>query len=309
MAWWQFWRRGARQGSAATARAVDPSRRSILGRRFVAGVPYVLPKDDAEINRLDFQHYMLRSVLRSNYAAPIDRPRDIVDVGTGTGWWAAEMAIQFPQANVIGLDIVPPPADEQSARSIRPGNYVFVAGNILEGLPFEDASFDFVHQRMLVGAIPAERWQSVVNELARITRRGQWVELLEAGSAVGGGRGLETLNYWGITAAARRGITISMSERIGSFLEQAGLAKVTFREVRIPLGKHGGRLGSMMEANYRKWAIHPPVFSRGMNGPSDVRPLLKNSRLSTWTIPMKGTPSMWWSTTSPGTPSGAGRCR
>jgi hypothetical protein len=70
----------------------------IAGRQRAIGVPYMLPADLAEVNRLDFQHFMLRYALRGNYTAPIEQPRQILDVGTGTRRWAVEMAQIFSQA-------------------------------------------------------------------------------------------------------------------------------------------------------------------------------------------------------------------
>jgi ubiquinone/menaquinone biosynthesis C-methylase UbiE len=43
------------------------------------------------MNRLDFQHFILRQAFKGNYAAPIRNPARILDVGTGTGRWATEM--------------------------------------------------------------------------------------------------------------------------------------------------------------------------------------------------------------------------
>ena len=98
MSWLMFWRR---KPKAAVAPAPAPSSDDMMGgRRFVAGVPYMLPKDLDETNRLDFQHHMLRSFMRGNYLAPIGKPRDILDVGCGTGRWAMELATQFPSANL-----------------------------------------------------------------------------------------------------------------------------------------------------------------------------------------------------------------
>jgi hypothetical protein len=57
------------------------------GRRYHAQAPYLLPTDDREINRLDFQHYMLRFVMKGNFAAPLRQPRDILDIGSGSGRW------------------------------------------------------------------------------------------------------------------------------------------------------------------------------------------------------------------------------
>jgi len=58
----------------------------------VARVPYILPKDLDETNGLDFQHALLRSFITGNYLAPFEQPRDILDVGCGTGRWAMELA-------------------------------------------------------------------------------------------------------------------------------------------------------------------------------------------------------------------------
>jgi ubiquinone/menaquinone biosynthesis C-methylase UbiE len=155
-------------------------------------------------------------VRRGNFEAPVRQPHDILDVGTGTGRWALEAALLWPDANIVALDIVPPPMDQGAdTQQIRPPNYIFVPGNVLERLPFEDATFDYVHQRMLVGAIPRDRWRDDISELVRVMRPGGWVECIEAGSARGGGPALEALNHWGIAAAANRGIDIAVGARIG----------------------------------------------------------------------------------------------
>lgn len=54
----------------------------------------------------------------------------------------------------------------------------------LKGLPFPDQQFDYVHQRLLVAAIPAANWPEVIHELVRVTRPGGWVELLEVGVTI-----------------------------------------------------------------------------------------------------------------------------
>jgi SAM-dependent methyltransferase len=246
---WPFRRR------ARTAAAIaEPSDAAVplvhtLGRDYAGGVPYMLPKDMEEVGRLDFQHYMLRYALRGNYAAPIGEPNAILDVGTGTGRWAAELAELFPAARVTGVDIAPPAAMEGSAPMRMPSNYAFVAANVLEGLPFPDASFDFVHQRLLYAALPADRWQAVVNELVRVTRPGGWIELVEGGLVQQGGPAMNTLNGWIIEACSRRGIDIQNGAHIGFFLQVAGATGVTQHTVDLPMGRHGGRVGQMVETD------------------------------------------------------------
>ena len=60
----------------------------IRGRRYRIDVPYALPKDALEEERINFQHYALSKLLGGNYQAPIDHSVSrILDVGTGTAQW------------------------------------------------------------------------------------------------------------------------------------------------------------------------------------------------------------------------------
>ncbi len=244
MSWLAFWRRkGARDRQTQTSAA----NRRAGGREFARGVPYLLPSDLGEAQRLDFQHYMLRYTLKGNYAAPLIAPRAILDIGCGTGRWAMEMAQQFPRASVTGVDIAPP-ASGDALTAQQP--WTFTAANVLEGLPFPDNSFDFVHQRLLVAAIPAERWPRVVAELARVTRPGGWVELVEAESRLpNAGPGLQASMKWASAFAARRGIDPASASQVGAFLTGAGLRQVNARTVSLPVGEPGGRIGTMAKTD------------------------------------------------------------
>jgi len=225
--------------------------RLIGGRRRKAGVPYMLPFDLEEHNRLDFQHYMLRAALRGNYAAPIGQPRDVLDVGTGTGRWAIEMAELFPRANVIGLDVNPPGIDSPAGGAgVRPPNYTFVQGNVLERLPFPDYSFDFVHMRALTAAIPHDRWPYVVGELIRVARPGGWVESLEATALERGGPSVDQLMVWITATLARRGIVFDDGGKVGEHLRAAGLANVKSFKMALPCGESGGRVGGMLALDW-----------------------------------------------------------
>jgi ubiquinone/menaquinone biosynthesis C-methylase UbiE len=254
MRWFGWFRRRPPANDAQSHVVAEDRRfRLIGGRRYVRGSPYLLPKDDAEIHRLDFQHYMLHAALRSNYLAPIGQPRDILDVGTGTGRWALEMALAFPAANIVGVDLVAPPVDAEARKKqqpdIRPDNYAFVTANILERLPFPGMSFDFTHQRLLIGAIPAVRWAEVVGEMVRVTRPGGWVELVEAAPPPDGGPALRALCEWLVVASDKRGLDALVGPKIGGMLQDAGLQAVKYREVDVPIGRYGGRLGALSETN------------------------------------------------------------
>lgn len=276
MSWLAFWRR---RPQTATLTPPGAATDNVDGRRFVANVPYMLPKDLDETNRLDFQHHMLRSFMRGNYLAPIAKPRDILDVGCGTGRWAMELAAQYPNANVIGVDVAPPLLNESSPTNLRADNYTFVQGNVLERLPFADKSFDFVHQRYLIMGIPAQRWQQVVAELMRVTRRGGWIELVETEPPYGA-PALDQLANWGKQLVSQRGIDFAMARQVGSLLSAAGATDVTARPLTIPVGKPGGRLGAMMVVDYLSalTAVRGPLTRLGIASESAYDAALAQAR-------------------------------
>ncbi len=263
---------------------VDDDGRSYVaagGRRHLADVPDILPKDEQEVSRLDFQHHVLRYTMRGTYAAPIRQPSSILDVGCGTGRWAMEIASLFPTANVIGLDVVSPASRFPGMTESLPETYLFVSGNVLEGMPFSDASFDFVHMRLLFTAIPAAQWARVVGELARTTRIGGWVELVEGGLTQNGGPALNAINSWISQIAARRGIDLAFGAQIGVMLQRAGLENVVFRDMYLPVGHYGGRAGQMTAADTFALieALRPIVIAQGVASPQTFDRALETARL------------------------------
>ncbi len=223
------------------------------GRRFREDVPYLLPKDLGEDERLNLQHYVFRSVLKGNYVVPLsERVTHILDVGSGSGIWGREVALEFPSASVFGLDLEPPRAVSSSATvPPSPPNYHFVQGNVLQGLPFPDDTFDFTHQRMLSGAIPTRDWPRVLQELARVTRPEGWVELLEVGNTlVNAGPATELLLKWVQDLCLSRGMDMSKIEEIGMLLTQAGLKQVVQHPIDIPIGAWDTQVGIRLEKNF-----------------------------------------------------------
>lgn len=141
-------------------------------------------------------------------------------------------------------------AEEGLGPDVRPPNYSYVQGNVLEGLPFADASFDFTHQRLLIGALPAARWPADIQELMRVTRPGGWVELVECGVLEGGGPASENIVRWNIEMCERRGIDNLIAAKLAGIAQGAGLANIHAQAVTLPVGAHGGRIGTMAQADY-----------------------------------------------------------
>lgn len=67
-----------------------------------------MPNDDKEQDRLDLHHEILRLAWSDKlHEAPLDTPQHILDIGTGTGIWAIDIAEKFPMAEVVGTDLSP----------------------------------------------------------------------------------------------------------------------------------------------------------------------------------------------------------
>jgi ubiquinone/menaquinone biosynthesis C-methylase UbiE len=233
------------------------------GRRYRGDVPYLLPKDEKEFERLDYQHFILRRVLKGNTFAPVHpllrKPCHVLDVGCGTGRWGCEIAAAYPQTQIIGFDL------EGISRMVPTSpNYQFCQGNLLDGLPFATQQFHYVHQRLLVAAIPLDKWLWVVRELRRVTYPGGWVELVEMGNTFHqAGPATKQFLAWWDAISVSKGIDASKMSQIGQFLERCGFSHVRSKTETLPVGSWGGRLGNLLAQDFLAgWSsIRPLVHS------------------------------------------------
>ncbi|KAF6524409.1 hypothetical protein HZS61_012908 [Fusarium oxysporum f. sp. conglutinans] len=69
---------------------------------------YFAPIDEDEISRLEVMHGVLSRLFDGRLIfPPIRSPRRILDCGCGPGDWAIEVATQYPDAEVLGIDVSP----------------------------------------------------------------------------------------------------------------------------------------------------------------------------------------------------------
>lgn len=63
---------------------------------------------DFRVDRLDLDHHTWKLMLEGKqYLAPVKDPKSVLDLGTGTGLWAIEVADELADARIIGTDLSP----------------------------------------------------------------------------------------------------------------------------------------------------------------------------------------------------------
>ncbi|CAG8553018.1 16102_t:CDS:2 [Dentiscutata erythropus] len=194
------------------------------GRRFhnVKDSVYYLPNDEEESDRLHLQHFMIRYIFQSNFSAPIEHILSepevkILDVGCGAASWSFDMATTYPWAEIVGLDMSP-----HQPTQIKPKNFTFVKANVLEGIPFDDNTFDFIFQRYLVSAYSKEKWPYVINELVRVLKPGGYLELCEFSYLFDAGPTDQRLWFTSARICEERGVDWNTYEKLEEYAQNQG---------------------------------------------------------------------------------------
>ncbi|KAI1176290.1 hypothetical protein F4777DRAFT_547067 [Nemania sp. FL0916] len=140
------------------------------GRRYCG--PYYMPNDEDEQVRLQLLNQVYIKVFDGELTTvPLESPTAIIDIGTGVGEWAIDMAEFYPDCEVTGTDIsniferrVPQNVyweiDDAELEWERPPNY-----------------YDLVHLRDLTGAFAD--WEAIYRSAYRCLKPGGWIEVLD----------------------------------------------------------------------------------------------------------------------------------
>ncbi|CAO3633949.1 unnamed protein product [Cunninghamella blakesleeana] len=263
---------------------------TLNGRKYLdtSQYSYFLPCDEDEIDRLIVLHYLLKYTLNANFTAPIKdllqnktyRPK-VLDVGTGCGSWILEMAVDFPNADFYGIDIA-----DMYPTTIKPSNTYFQQHDILQGLPFENETFDYVFMRQMTICTTKSELIQLLEEICRVLKPNGYIEIIDAEYKIQrpGPVSYKLINEHLIDILKTSyGIENDLSTQLTTLLmttqtnQGEGFIDIRQQRVTIPLG-WGGKLGELHGQNLS-------LYLKSIN-PSITKPKKESTPLSTtWSPP------------------------
>lgn len=133
---------------------------------------YKMPNDKDEQKRIEIKHHAIRLALNNNlFFSPIEAPSSVLDVGTGTGLWAIDVADAHPQASVVGIDLSP------IMTNLVPPNLEFQIHDADEPWDFT-RKFDLIHSRIM-NDFTLRSWPNYFAQAWENMLPGGWVECQE----------------------------------------------------------------------------------------------------------------------------------
>jgi len=142
------------------------------GRRYASygKGEYGMPIDEEELDRIDLKHRLYTILLDERFfLAPIDpNPQRILDLGTGSGIWAIDIADKYPSAEVLGIDLAAIQPEWV------PPNCRFEIDDVEEPWTYKN-DFDFIHARDFLFSI--RDWPKLVGQAFEHTKPGGYLEL------------------------------------------------------------------------------------------------------------------------------------
>lgn len=135
------------------------------------------------------------------FTAPLKEPLHILDLGTGTGIWAVEMAEEFPAAIVQGTDISP-----IQPEWVPPNCHFYI--DDIEAVWVFKQPFDYIHGRAMGGVIGD--WKKFHAESFKHLKPGGWLEIQDYEGSFSCDDGTLSADSWMVqwTSEMRKGSTI-----------------------------------------------------------------------------------------------------
>ncbi|RIA89364.1 S-adenosyl-L-methionine-dependent methyltransferase [Glomus cerebriforme] len=206
------------------------------------------PSTNDDIDFLHQHHFIVKSIWSSNFSSSNindilnNGGAKILDVLCGAGTFLLELSNEYQNSQFVGID-----KNKLFPSEIKPNNLHFINENLLNGLPFEDDEFDFVHLNIIEPLYSLKQWDFIVKELLRVAKPGGSIEI-QGFDFLEENIGPKFMKYIGYYMLLFETNELDMRPRdhlkslFSNYLDSAN-----HDDKSILLGKNGGHLGILLE--------------------------------------------------------------
>ena len=170
------------------------------------------------------------------FHAPLDKPRRILDIGCGTGRNTVKLSLKYPDAQVIGVDLL-----AVAPIHPRPDKVEYIQGDFRELVKsgdsrFQAGTFDYVYFRLLV--LGMTDWPGFIGEVIRLLAPSGWVEGHEMEIVVRDASGDEVTGALTMKAfeqlTSLKSFDVLVGRHLPRLMEAVGLKDIRERTYKFP---------------------------------------------------------------------------
>ncbi|CAG8610881.1 26069_t:CDS:2 [Dentiscutata erythropus] len=154
---------------------------------------------------------------------------------SGLGIWCCDMASTYKTPSFTGIDMFP-----YDFPTVKNSNVELKHYDVLNGLPYDDLTFDFVSVRLMAIDIPDDKWPELLNECVRVLKVNGWIEVMDSdGEPISDGPWTKIVNR-------------ATTKHYQNLRSLPNLSDITHESRIMKIGKWGGKIGELSSQYFRE---------------------------------------------------------